>query len=240
MLARAVPEAVVLVAPRRAAAGELAETSAGCTVHLLDDGFQHLMLERDVNLLLVAPGDLDETLLPFGRLREPLAAASAADAVIVPGVEEGEARAVAQRLGVERCFTAVARTGSPRAVRPYGAPAEVAPGAAVLGVTGIARPGRFFSAVMAQGWRLTGEMRFRDHHRYTARDVERIVTAAQRAGATAVLTTAKDAVRLEPLGPFPLPFAWLPLELTIEPADAFREWLIARLAQARAGRTGAA
>lgn len=238
MLARAVPGAAVVVAPRRFAAGEVAETRLGCTVHLLDDGFQHLMLERDVNLLLVAPGDLEEPLLPAGRLREPLAAAAAADAVVVTGVEAAGAEAVARQLGLDRCFRAATTVGAPRAVQPYGAAAAIAPDAPVFGVTGIARPERFFAAAMAQGWRLTGEMRFRDHHDYTRRDVGRIVDAARRAGAAAVLTTGKDAVRLEPLAPFPLPFAWLPLDLAIEPADAFRDWLSARLAAARADLPG--
>jgi tetraacyldisaccharide 4'-kinase len=236
MLARAVPGAAVVVAPRRRAAGELAEARLDCTVHLLDDGFQHVMVERDVNLLLVSPADLDESPLPAGRLREPLAAASAADALVVTGAGEADADAVGRRLGVDRVFRAVASAGALRAVLPYGAPVDLASGASVFGVSGIARPERFFAAVRAGGWTLAGELRFRDHHRYSSRDVARIEESARKAAAAAVLTTAKDAVRLEPLGPFALPVAWLPVELHVEPADAFRAWLAGRLASARAGK----
>lgn len=240
MLARALPGAAVVVAPARYDAGTLAETRLGCTVHLLDDGFQHLQLERDVNLLLMATGDLEDRMLPAGRLREPLSAASAADAVIVTGADASRAEAVARQLGVTPVFRTVVRIGAPRMVQPYGEPAAIAPGTPVFGLAGIARPERFFAAALGAGWRITGEQRMRDHHRYTRRDVERIVAAARRAGAAAVLTTAKDAVRLEAFAPFPLPFCWLPMEVAIEPAQAFREWLLARLAAARAGRAEAA
>ena len=83
MLARAVPRAAVLVSSSRYAAGRIAESRLGCTVHVLDDGFQHFDLMRDIDLL-VAPDVSEGTrTLPFGRLREPLDAASAADALLV-------------------------------------------------------------------------------------------------------------------------------------------------------------
>src|SRR5687768_14277849 len=75
MLARALAGVPVLVSSNRYLAGRLAEGRFDCTVHLLDDGFQHFALERDVDLLLVSRDDLDDTVLPGGRLREPLEAA---------------------------------------------------------------------------------------------------------------------------------------------------------------------
>jgi tetraacyldisaccharide 4'-kinase len=88
MLARADLGVPVLVARERYWAGQVAASDFGCTLHLLDDGFQHVQLARDVDLLVVAGGDLDERVLPSGRLREPLEAARAADAVLVPGTDE--------------------------------------------------------------------------------------------------------------------------------------------------------
>ncbi len=73
MLARALPGVPVLVAADRYLAGRLAERQLGATVHLLDDGFQHLALARDVDLLLVAEEDLTDRMLPAGRLREAAA-----------------------------------------------------------------------------------------------------------------------------------------------------------------------
>src|SRR6185369_10264773 len=82
MLARAVPGAVVVVNPSRYLAGRVAEARFGCTVHLLDDGFQHLALMREVDLLVAPPADFLHTRpLPFGRFREPLDADAAADAL---------------------------------------------------------------------------------------------------------------------------------------------------------------
>jgi tetraacyldisaccharide 4'-kinase len=72
-------------------------------------------------------------------------------------------------------------------------------------------------------------MAFRDHHRFGAADLQRIVAAARRAGADALVTTEKDAVRLERQLPAPMSVAVAPLQLTVEPAGAFAEWLAARL-----------
>ena len=76
MLARALPGVPVLVGADRFASGLLAESQLGVTVHLLDDGFQHVCLARDIDLLLVDEADLNDHVLPAGRLREPLAHAA--------------------------------------------------------------------------------------------------------------------------------------------------------------------
>ncbi len=84
MLARALDGVAVLVSSSRFLAGRLAETWFGCTVHVLDDGFQHFDLHRDADLVVVARADLDRPVtLPSGRLREPLDALAAADAVVL-------------------------------------------------------------------------------------------------------------------------------------------------------------
>ena len=85
MLARAIRGAAVLVCEVRALARTLAERALGATVHLLDDGFQHRQLGRDVDLVIIAPEDLQDRRLPFGRLREPVSALARADAVLVDG-----------------------------------------------------------------------------------------------------------------------------------------------------------
>jgi tetraacyldisaccharide 4'-kinase len=85
MLARALPGVAVMVAANRYEAGRVAESTLGATVHVLDDGFQHLGLERDVDLLIAGAHDLSDRVLPAGRLREPLTAAAAADARLGDG-----------------------------------------------------------------------------------------------------------------------------------------------------------
>ena len=85
MLAREAPGARVLVCEQRALAGALAERALDATVHVLDDGFQHLQLARDIDLVVTNAQDLAGRPLPFGRLREPVSALQAADAVIFDG-----------------------------------------------------------------------------------------------------------------------------------------------------------
>ena len=83
MLARQLPGVSVLVSPDRYLAGRVAEHHFGATVHVLDDGFQHLQLDRDVDIVIVGRDDIahPET-LPRGRLREPLDTLIAADAIV--------------------------------------------------------------------------------------------------------------------------------------------------------------
>ncbi|HWX24027.1 MAG TPA: tetraacyldisaccharide 4'-kinase, partial [Vicinamibacteria bacterium] len=98
MLARALPGVVVAVGPRRDRVGKAVESRFGPRVHLLDDGFQHLRLARDLNLLCVGSGDLGEWPLPAGDLREFPSALRRADLVFTP---KGEAESL---LGPERTF----------------------------------------------------------------------------------------------------------------------------------------
>jgi tetraacyldisaccharide 4'-kinase len=235
MLARSVPGAIVAVSPNRYLAGRLAECRIGATVHVLDDGFQHFALDRDVDLLVADPGDFaDLRLLPSGRLREPLEVARLADAAIVRAATPSEADDAGRRLGVARVFRAARSTEPPRLIEPAGRMVTPAAGTRVLAVAGIARPAQFFAELKEAGWVVAGELSFPDHHRYTARDVERIVRAAGDARAVMVLTTEKDLVRLLPLRPLPIPLAWVPLRMSVEPAAEFPAWLGAMLAEARA------
>ncbi len=234
MLARALDGVPVLVSPDRFVAGRLAERRLGCTVHVLDDGFQHLPLARTADLLIVSEDDArDGRTLPGGRLRESLAAARAAHVLLVPDADPDGARALASRLGVADGFALVRRTGAPRRLDTIRESAPLEQGAAAFAVAGIARPDRFFADVAAAGIRVVGTRAFADHHRFDARDVRAIAAAASAAGATVVVTTEKDLVRLLPFRPFPMPLAWLPLSVSIEPADEFRAWLAARVAGAR-------
>ena len=224
MLARRLPGVPVLVSSDRFLAGRLAERRFGATVLLLDDGFQHLQLARTVDLLLVDPADLEEHVLPSGRLREPLDTARAADAVLVSG-DAAEAARVAGTLAVRRAFMLRRHYG---ALRPLTGGGEVSPaGRTAVAVSGIARPERFQAALRDEGWTVVSEMRFADHHWFTRRDVARIRDVAAAAHADVVVTTEKDAVRLEKVAAQPdgIPWAYLPMEITIAPTPEFSSWL---------------
>lgn len=234
LLARAVPGAVVAVCEQRALAGTLAEHALGATVHVLDDGFQHLQLARDVDLVLVSAGDLTDRRLPAGRLREPVTSLADADALVIDGDADVE-RDVRHRLGT-RCppmFRLERQSGPPFALEPDFAGALPQPGDAVVAVASLAQPDRFLAQLAAAGYRVAEALTFRDHHRYGSADVATIRAACRRSHAAGVLTTAKDAERLRPLRPLRMAVGVVPLEVTVEPAREFRRWLLDRLSEVR-------
>ena len=245
MLAQLLPRVPVFVSPDRYLSGRLAERRFGCTVHLLDDGFQHVQLGRDVDLVVIERSHLDERLLPFGSLREPVSAARAADALLVSGADT-DVEAVTRQVGVEHGFALAPKYDALRAIGAGGGEAFEAHDRRVVAVAGIARPDRFFAALRALGWDVVRELVFRDHYWFTARDVDAIRRVAADTDVDLIITTGKDAVRLQSLiEQVPSPdraVAWavLPVELVIEPPERFNAWLAARLAAARRRRMGEA
>ena len=229
MLARALPGVRVLVGSDRYLSGLLAERRLGATVHLLDDGFQHLELARDIDLLLVAEDDLQDQPLPAGRLRERITAARVADAALITAGYDTAAERIGRAFGVSPVFRVTRAIGAPRRVAGPRDSVVVPSGSRVFVVTGIARPDRFVSDISSVGWDISGIIEFRDHHLFTARDVKRIAAEAEAAGSALVVTTEKDAVRLAACDLGDLPIASVPLVVGIEPAGAFRRWLFERL-----------
>lgn len=234
LLARQLPGVPVLVCADRYEAGREAESAHGATVHILDDGFQHVRLARQVDLLLLSARDLDDRVLPAGRLREPIANAGLAHAAIVPDATPDEATTLALRAGLTTAFAAQRVLGAPTRVEH--AAASLTPGAPVLALAGIARPERFFDDLARAGHTVVRTRTFPDHHAFSASDVAQVIADAMSAGAVAIVTTEKDAVRLEGLVGSDMPFYAVPLTLRVEPADAFGAWLSARLASARQER----
>jgi tetraacyldisaccharide 4'-kinase len=234
MLARHLPGVPVLVGADRYRSGCLAERRFGATVHLLDDGFQHLELARDVNLLAIGEEDLTARVIPAGLLREPLDAASAADALLADGPSEALTRFARDR-GIDTAFRIVRTLGTTRWLAGNDQLPVPASGPA-FAVAGIARPERFFEDARAAGWAVAGTLAFPDHHWFTATDIDRIARESRAAGAGVVLTTEKDAVRLEKLDCKGLVFAVVPLTASIEPAGAFAAWLFERLSSSPRSR----
>jgi len=201
MLARSLRGVVVAVGPRRDLVGRHVEARFGRRVHVLDDGFQHLRVERWLDLLCLDVGDLDDRPLPAGRLRERPSAAARADLVLLTRTEaasEKELQTLESRLGVDRCFRVSRRVAG--WTRLDGVPA--APPARAFLLAAIARPDRFAADVAGCGVEVVGRSFFRDHHRFRADELGSVAGRARAAGAQAIVTTAKDAVRLEGRWPF--------------------------------------
>ena len=220
MLARQVPGAVVCVSPDRYLAGTLAEQRLGATVHVLDDGFQHIELARDLDVLVTTIGEIPNgRVMPFGRLREPKDAASRAHLLVVSDATAGAASAEAWNLGIQQACGAARSLAAPVPVVPGVPGVPKAPEGRVLAVAGVANPNRFFAALKSGDWSVAGTMAFNDHHRYTQADVDAVEAKRRSVNADVVFTTDKDAVRLESLS---LPFEAyrVPLRVEFDPPDA--------------------
>jgi tetraacyldisaccharide 4'-kinase len=212
----------VYVAAQRYEAGLLAERDAeedSSRIHLLDDGFQHRQLHRDIDILLLNADDLEDRLLPAGNLREPLRALRRASCIAV-AAEDRELEAEWKTRGWQGPVW--------RLHRKMNVPQIEGP---VIAFCGIARPEQFFQGLERAGLPLAGRITFRDHHGYTQADMRRLQAAARDSNATALITTQKDRVRLGKLaeafsGSLSLKTAALRVE--IENEDAVIEWLLRR------------
>jgi tetraacyldisaccharide 4'-kinase len=230
MLARRLDGASVLVSPDRYLAGCLAEHQFGATVHVLDDGFQHLPLERDIDILIIGREDIQHPLtLPAGRLREPLDTCIAADAIVAAD-DDVEIDVAGMDLPMFRTRRAIA---APVGFTGGNGTFSYDRSANVVAVAGIASPGRFFDDLRAGGHSVAEAIGFKDHHPFSAADVRRICGRASATGAAAVLTTEKDFVRLLPHRPFPVPVGWVPLTMEPDPIADFRRWLADAVAAVR-------
>jgi tetraacyldisaccharide 4'-kinase len=164
----------------------------GKQIHLLDDGFQHRQLARDVDIVLVTAEDLDDALIPAGNLREPLGALGRADVVVV---REDEVEGVAKRVWPllrEGARMWVVRRGLrfPAPLFVFGA------GLRPVAFCGLARPEGFAAMLAEAGCGVVETVAFQDHHRYTMGDIERVIGVANGLDATGLVTTEKDAVKL--------------------------------------------
>ncbi|TVP55290.1 MAG: hypothetical protein EA351_11125 [Gemmatimonadales bacterium] len=224
------PDIPVIRAPRRIE-GVRAAAARGCTVAVVDDGFQHRALGRSLDLVLLSPAHpLPIRLLPRGPFREPLRSLRRAHGVLVT-VKSPAENATADRLLDEvrslpghppaRLLTLL--PGSWCDLR--GAPAS-APDGPLLALTSVAQPGSFVSLVRARGLHSGSEgdegvelLAFPDHHPYTSEELSQIL---ETAGDRMVVTTEKDAVKLIPLCEEAAPsamdrFRVLPLMISVGP-----------------------
>jgi tetraacyldisaccharide 4'-kinase len=159
-------------------------------VHLLDDGFQHRQLARDLNVVVIHRSDFSERMLPAGRLREPLSSLHRANFLVIRE-EDGDLEWKLRKAGATAPIWWMRRT--------LDIPNELTNNAAKsIAFCGIARSDEFFSALIAAGINVELAIPFADHHRYSAEDIKRLATNARESRAAAFVTTEKDAVKLTP------------------------------------------
>lgn len=173
----------VAVGANRYEAGVFAERKFGSELHILDDGFQHRSLARDFNIVLLTPEDASDRLLPAGRLREPLDSLRRADAVVLTGPIEARDLPLSGK-NIWRVRRGISITNPP--------------GRPVI-FCGIARPQIFLRQLRASGIQEAAVKFYRDHHRYSQRDVRELFELRDRNRAGGFITTEKDAINLGPL-----------------------------------------
>ncbi len=172
------------------------EPSEKMVVHLLDDGFQHRRLVRDIDIVLLTQADVEDTLLPAGNLREPISALGEADIVVLREEEADLLRSVVaglSRLIQPPVIWIVRRTLS------LGEGGEVGLPSRPLAFCGIARPEGFVTMLSAQGYQPMDTVIFPDHHGYDDGDIHQLLERARQFEANGFVTTEKDAVKLTPI-----------------------------------------
>ena len=219
-MARRLPGVPVVVDADRARGGEEARR-LGADVVLLDDGFQHLRLERDLDLVLIDAGDPwgGGHLPPLGRLREPVCSLERADAVLItkapadwrPSATDIE-RVIDQVAPGVQVFISRVRPSRVHVPGDGWLGSEVLTGRRVMAFAALGRPDGFADTLTEAGAEIVATRWFPDHHAYTEQDLAEVVGQAEKASAIPV-TTAKDVVKLPPDSG-----AWV-VEVVIEPVE---------------------
>jgi len=195
----------VIVGADRYQAGRLAESKFASQLHLLDDGFQHRRLHRDFDVVVLPDSDVEDSLLPGGRLREPVSALRRADALVLLG-QASFNKSVIWRA--RRQMIVEGTVGK------------------AIAFCGIGRPRQFLTGLRDLGMEVAESISFPDHHRYAESDIATLLDLKSRVGAAAFITTEKDLINLGSLaGPLkPLQAAQVVISLE-DPSFALRTLL---------------
>jgi tetraacyldisaccharide 4'-kinase len=234
LMARALPRVPIIVCADRYRGGRRAERCFNVGVHLLDDGFQHRALARDVDLVAMdtTQGLTDQALLPAGRLREPPAALGRAHLVVMTRVELGDpqtlerqVRRINPRAEIFHATTRLSELVDVHTGRTY--PPDAFLGEPVEAFCGIGNPGAFFADLREWGFSVIRERSFRDHHVY---GLEALKGLARQPHPAALVTTEKDAMNLPPpKSSTEVPILACVIRTEVLEQRAFEEALLARL-----------
>ena len=233
LLAQQCPGVRVVVDADRYAAGKWLESQTKIDVFILDDGYQHIRLQRDLNLLLV---DAATNFAPSLNFRDPLEEMKRADAVIITRSAQLSAREpFAQSIqgycqpeipiffadhkitGV-RLLAENTRKIDISSLKPF----------SIVAFSGIGNPQRLELDLKNQGLKILRHYIFEDHHRYVKSDLESLFVQAKDLGAEALITTEKDAANIEDkfIQNFKLPIYVAQLEFSCDEIEEFKQLLL--------------
>ena len=224
MLARALADVPIIIDKDRHESGIYAEREFGADVLILDDAYQHLALARDLNILLLDATDpfAGFEMVPFGRLREPLYGLKRADAVIITRADrpfdQAQVNAIIKYFCGEKVPVMYVYSSIKRLRHLSGEAYEAGQfrGWNVSLMCGIGNPHAFADDILQVGINIVAEHFYVDHHPFTQQDLDEVTRAAREVGADAIITTEKDAVRLEGLSPAEIPVYAAQLEIESE------------------------
>ena len=236
MLALRLGRIPVLVGRNRYASGNIVYRRFDTEIAVLDDGYQHFQLARDLNIVLVdgRKGFGNGHLLPLGTLREPLAGLRRADHFVITKVEQKEAvQTIEKTLQIWNPEAQIfhARYVPQSLLNPMTGerrePDDLK-GKTILAFAGLASPAYFFELLRSLGASVREEIIFPDHHCYTEGDVKDI--REMTAGTEWVVTTEKDMVRLRDVNIENLPIRVLEIRMDIADEEFFKTSLLRDLA----------
>jgi tetraacyldisaccharide 4'-kinase len=222
MLASNLKDVVVLVDKDRVKSGRYAISKYGCDTLLLDDGFQYLALKSRLDICLIDRNNPfgNHYLLPRGTLREPIANLKRAHYIFITKSSELGAKKLRKAIRqfndhaeVIECahqplYLQDVFTGERHSL-------EKLQGRSVSAISGIAVPESFEEGLVALGANLVYAKRYADHHRYTQQEIINMINRSLKRGATAILTTEKDAVRFPKIDRRDIPIYYLRVEIRI-------------------------
>ena len=233
--------AAVISDADRGAAALWAIKNLASDVFVLDDGFQNLGLARNLDIVTIDATNPwgNRRLLPAGILREPPDELARADCVVLTRVNESNTvpeleREVTELTNGLPVFHSSMKIRGLRAINAAheNFPAVEIKNSKVAAFCGIGNPESFFSQLRSAGYQLAATEIFRDHHVYTQADIDRLVCRSSASGASVILTTAKDEVKLRSLR-FALPCYAVEIGIEIEEEDQFRSLIEKALSEAR-------
>lgn len=221
--------AAVISSADRIAAGQEAINDFGSDCFVLDDGFQHLRLARDLNIVTIDATNPwgGGSLLPFGRLRESREGLSRADCVVITRCDQVRSldalrSEIVKYTGNRPIFHSHMRTSRVSLLK--NGPGALSSPARLAAFCAIGNPSAFFEHLRRSGYELVLQKSFPDHHIFSQEEIDSLIESAKNAGANSLITTAKDAVKLRTLS-FPIPCYVLEIEIAIENADELARML---------------
>ncbi|MDD5758006.1 MAG: tetraacyldisaccharide 4'-kinase [Desulfobulbaceae bacterium] len=224
LLAQALPGVSVVTSKKRARGGEYLAKHGLADLLILDDGFQHLALQRDLDLVLFAAHAPVQSMwvFPGGWLREPHSALLRSDCFVLTGMESGVYSKTAPfRAWLQESFPKTPIfEGRYEPVRLYRSGGEEARVDSLLDTPlfafcGIGNPQSFLQT-LEQTFSIRGWQAFADHHPFSREDIDSLVAQALAIGCSGLITTEKDFVKMQDLE-LPLPLWILAVELQMGP-----------------------